>query len=32
MIFSYFFAPSLKGEVAENQTPFRVGAKLIFSV
>lgn len=28
--FPQFFAPSLKGEIEENQTPFREGEKLIF--
>jgi len=31
-IFSNFFTPTLKGEVAENQAPFRDGVKLIFSI
>jgi len=32
IFFSNFFTPALKGEVAENQAPFRVGVKLIFSM
>ena len=32
IFFSNFFTPALKGEVAENQAPFRVGVKLIFSI
>jgi hypothetical protein len=32
MIFSYFLPQTLKGEVAENQPPFRDGTMLIFSV
>jgi len=27
MIFSYFLPQALKGEIAENQTPFRVRGK-----
>ena len=29
--FQQLFTPALKGEVAENQSPFRGGVKLIFS-